>query len=40
MDLFDKLKVENSVIGQYAADSEGYYIFPKLACFVQCMTHF
>ena len=30
MDLFDKLKVENSVIGQYAADSEGYYIFPKL----------
>jgi len=30
MDLFDKLKVENSVIGKYAADSEGYYIFPKL----------
>ena len=30
MDLFDKLKVENSVIGQYAADSEGYYLFPKL----------
>jgi len=30
MDLFDKLKVENSVIGQYAADAEGYYAFPKL----------
>jgi glycine C-acetyltransferase len=30
MDLFDKLKVENSVIGQYADDTEGYYIFPKL----------
>lgn len=30
MDLFDKLKVENSVIGKYAADSEGYYLFPKL----------
>ena len=30
MDLFDKLKVENSVIGRYAADSEGYYLFPKL----------
>ncbi len=30
MDLFDKLKVENTVIGQYAADAEGYYAFPKL----------
>lgn len=30
MDIFDKLKVENSVIGKYAADSEGYYLFPKL----------
>lgn len=30
MDLFDKLKVENSVLGKYAADSEGYYLFPKL----------
>lgn len=30
MDLFDKLKVENSVLGQYAKDSEGYYTFPKL----------
>ncbi len=30
MDLFDKLKVENSIIGQYAADAEGYYAFPKL----------
>ncbi len=30
MDLFDKLKVENSVIGKFAADSEGYYLFPKL----------
>lgn len=30
MDIFDKLKVENSVLGKYAADSEGYYLFPKL----------
>jgi glycine C-acetyltransferase len=30
MDLFDKLKVENSVLGKYAADTEGYYGFPKL----------
>ncbi|MBN2237037.1 MAG: aminotransferase class I/II-fold pyridoxal phosphate-dependent enzyme [Bacteroidales bacterium] len=30
MDLFDKLKVENSVIGQYASAAEGYYAFPKL----------
>ncbi|MDA3904983.1 MAG: aminotransferase class I/II-fold pyridoxal phosphate-dependent enzyme [Bacteroidales bacterium] len=30
MDLFDKLKVENSAIGKFAADSEGYYLFPKL----------
>lgn len=30
MDLFDKLKVENSVIGQYAAAADGYYSFPKL----------
>ena len=30
MDLFDKLNVEDGVIGQYANDSEGYYIFPKL----------
>lgn len=30
MDLFDKLNVENSVIGQYAKDAEGYYAFPKL----------
>ena len=30
MDLFDKLNVENSEIGQYAKDAEGYYAFPKL----------
>ena len=30
MDLFDKLNVENSEIGQYAKDVEGYYAFPKL----------
>lgn len=30
MDLFDKLNVANSEIGQYADRAEGYYAFPKL----------
>ena len=30
MDVFDKLKIENSPLGQYASIFPGYYMFPKL----------
>ena len=30
MDVFDKLKIEHSPLGQYASISPGYYMFPKL----------
>lgn len=40
MDLFDKLNVEKSVIGKYAEDSEGYYIFPKLEGQLSPHMHF
>jgi glycine C-acetyltransferase len=30
VDVFDKLKIENSPLGQYAAVAPGYYMFPKL----------
>ena len=30
MDLFERLKNNPGPLGKYAADSEGYFIFPKL----------
>lgn len=30
MDIFDKLKMENSPLGQYMKVGDGYYLFPKL----------
>ena len=30
MDIFDRIEQKRGPLGQYAADAEGYYIFPKL----------
>ncbi|PLX05861.1 MAG: 8-amino-7-oxononanoate synthase, partial [Marinilabiliales bacterium] len=30
MDIFEKLTLDNSPLGQYANESHGYFMFPKL----------